>query len=65
MNEEISEKETYESMAFTGLEGKLLVVHGLCVELREGISGAAKGGVHASIHLVKAGGYGFSLLPHG
>lgn len=58
------ESETHKGMAFTGLEGKLLVVHGLCVKLREGIGSAAEGGVHASIHLVEAGGHRLSLLPH-
>lgn len=52
-------------MSFTGLEGELLLVHGLSIKLREGIGGAAKGGVHGAIDLIEARGDGFPLLRHG
>lgn len=57
-------KTTYKGMAFASLEGELLVVHGLSVELRQGIGRAAKRGVHGPIDLVKACGDRLPLLPH-
>ncbi|KAI6694445.1 hypothetical protein NL676_022155 [Syzygium grande] len=44
------------------LEGEVLVVHGLGVELVEGVGGAAEG---ALVHLVEAGRDGLFLLRHG
>lgn len=55
---------SYESVAFTGMEGEFLVVHGVGVELRERIGGTAKRRVHAPIHLVQARRYRLSLLRH-
>lgn len=51
-------------MSFPGVEGELLVVHGVRVELREGVGGGAKRRVEGSIHLVEAGGDRLSLLRH-
>lgn len=51
-------------MTFAGLKAELLLVHGLGVELREGVGGAAESGVKGSIDLVKTCGIGFSLLRH-
>jgi hypothetical protein len=39
-------------VALAGLEEELLLGHGLCVELGEGIGGAAEGGVERAIGLV-------------
>ena len=51
-------------MAFTGLKGEFLLVHGLRVQLRERVRGAAERGVHRAIDLVQARGHGLPLLPH-
>jgi len=51
-------------VAFAGLEGELLVVHGLGVELGERVGRAAKRRVHGPIHLVQARRYGLPLLRH-
>ena len=51
-------------MAFTGLEGEFLLVHGLRVELRERVRGAAERAVHRPIDLVEARLHRLSLLPH-
>nr|CAN82701.1 hypothetical protein VITISV_010840 [Vitis vinifera] len=51
-------------MAFTGLKGELLLVHGLRIELRKRVRGATKGGVHGSIDLVQARRHRLPLLPH-
>lgn len=58
------EREDYQPFAFTGLKGKLLLVHGLSVELRKRVSGAAEGGVHGPIHLVQAHRQRLPLLRH-
>jgi len=40
-------------VALAGLEGELLLGHGLRVELGEGVGGAAEGGVERAIGLVQ------------
>ena len=52
-------------VTFSGLERKLLVVHGLGIKLGERVGRTAKGGVHGPIYLVEAGSDGFPLLGHG
>jgi len=54
----------YEGVAFAGVEGELLVVHGVGVELGEGIGGGAEGGIEGPIDLVEAGCDGLALLRH-
>lgn len=51
-------------MAFTGLEGEFLLIHGMGVEMGEGVGGAAEGGVHGAIHFVEARSHRLSLLRH-
>lgn len=51
-------------MTFSGLKREFLLVHRLSIKLRQGISGAAKRGVHSPIHLIKARRYGLPFLPH-
>ena len=51
-------------MAFTGLEGNFLLVHGLRVEQREGIRRAAERGIHRSIHLIQPRRHGLLSLRH-
>lgn len=41
------------------------MVHGVRVELGEGIGGGAEGGIEGPIDLVEAGGDGLALLGHG
>jgi hypothetical protein len=60
-----NEERANQRVTFTGLEGEALVVHGLGVELGEGVGGAAECRVHATIHLVQARGVGLPLLRHG
>ena len=60
-----NEEQANQRVTFTGLEGEALVVHGLGVELGEGVGGAAERRVHATIHLVQARGVGLPLLRHG
>ncbi|MCD7452047.1 hypothetical protein HAX54_014821, partial [Datura stramonium] len=40
-------------MAFTGKEGKFLLVHSLSIKLRQGVRSATEGRIHGSIHLIK------------
>ncbi len=40
------------------------MIHGMSVELRERVRGAAKGSVHSPIHLVQARGNRLPLLTH-
>ena len=51
-------------MPFTGLEREFLVVHGLCVKLRQRVRGGSKGGVDSPIYLIEARLCSFSLLTH-
>jgi hypothetical protein len=60
-----NEERANQRVTFTGLEGEALVVHGLGVELGEGVGGAAERRVHTTIHLVQARGVGLPLLRHG
>lgn len=53
-----------QSVAFTGLEGEFLLIHGMGVEMGEGVGGAAEGGVHGAIHFVEARSHRLSLLRH-
>jgi len=46
--------ELFVGMALAGLEGELLLGHGLGVELGEGVGGAAEGGVERAVGLVQA-----------
>lgn len=52
-------------MSFTSLEGEFLLVHSLSIKLREGVGGAAEGGVHGAIDFIEARGDGLPLLRHG
>lgn len=45
--------EFFEGVALAGLEGELLLGHGLGVELGEGVGGAAEGGVERPVGLVQ------------
>lgn len=45
--------ELFEGVALAGLEGELLLGHGLGVELGEGVGGAAEGGVERAVGLVQ------------
>jgi len=54
----------YKGVAFTGLEGEFLAVHGESVEVWERIGSTGKWSKHGSVDLVHACGYGFSLLGH-
>ena len=45
---------THVGVALAGLEGELLLGHGLGVELGEGVGGAAEGGVERAVGLVQA-----------
>lgn len=58
-------ENSYEGVAFTGVEGEFLVIHGVSVELRNRICGGTKGSIHGSIHFVETCGGGLSLLSHG
>jgi hypothetical protein len=50
---------------FAGLEGELLLGHGLGVELGEGVRGAAEGGVERAVCLVQPRrGFRFPLPGH-
>jgi len=51
-------------VSFTGLEGEFLLIHGVRVEMREGVGGAAESWVHGAIHFVEARGHRLSLLRH-
>ena len=44
---------THVGVALAGLEGELLLGHGLGVELGEGVGGAAEGGVERAVGLVQ------------
>jgi hypothetical protein len=45
--------ELFEGVPLPGLEGELLLRHGLGVELGEGVGGAAEGGVERAVGLVQ------------
>lgn len=45
--------ELFEGVPLAGLEGELLLGHGLGVELGEGIGGAAEAGVERAVGLVQ------------
>ncbi|RRT43243.1 hypothetical protein BHM03_00036206, partial [Ensete ventricosum] len=51
-------------MTLAGLEGELLLVHGLRVELRERISGSAEGGIQRPIGLIEPRRLRFPLPRH-
>jgi len=57
-------KEAYKSVAFTGLKGEFLLIHGVGIKMREGISGGAEGGVHGAIHFIETRLHRFSLFRH-
>lgn len=52
-------------MALSRLEGELLLVHGLRVELRQRVRGATKGRIQRPIHLVEPRCLRFPLPRHG
>lgn len=58
------ERELYKAMAFASLEGEFLLIHSLSIKVRQGVSGAAKGGVHSPINLIEARRYRLPFLPH-
>ncbi|RWV89724.1 hypothetical protein GW17_00048120 [Ensete ventricosum] len=51
-------------MALPGLVGYLLLVHGLRVQLRERVGGAAEGRIERAIHLVESRRLRFPLPRH-
>lgn len=53
-----------QAVTFAGLEGELLLAHGLGVELRERVSRAAESVVNISIGLIEMCGNRFPLLRH-
>jgi hypothetical protein len=56
---------TDESVAFTGLKREFLLIHGVGIKMREGISGGAESGVHGAIDFIETRLNRFSLLRHG
>lgn len=53
-----------QRMALPGLEGYLLLVHGLRVQLRERVGGAAEGRIQRAIHLIESRRLRFPLPRH-
>ena len=55
---------TNKGMSLAGVKRNLLLVHGLRVDLGEGIRSAAEAGIDGPIHLVQAARHGFPPLRH-
>lgn len=61
----LGRKGANQSMALAGLEGDLLLIHGLRVELRKRIGGTTESGVKRAIHLVEPRRFRFPFPGHG